>query len=188
MDAPTKLLKKGDGLLIVDVQRDFCPGGRLAIEEGDEVVRLLNDWIEAAKGKIPVYASRDWHPKGHPSFQEKGGPWPEHCIQDTEGAFFHASLRLPEDVVVISKGTRFDHDQYSAFSETGFAQRLKEDGVNRIWMGGLALDVCVRATALEGAKQGFDVHVILPATKAVDQAGKGKTLAELRQAGVKLEE
>ena len=116
MAIPRELLKPGDGLLIVDVQKDFCPGGALPIAEGDRVVPILNRWLRAARERgIPVYASRDWHPRRHASFREQGGPWPPHCIQGSEGARFHPKLELPEDAVAIAKGVRLDHDQYSAF-------------------------------------------------------------------------
>lgn len=185
---PTQFLKSGDGVLIVDVQRDFCPGGLLALKGGDDVIPVLNQWIAAAVEKqVPVYVSRDWHPREHPSFQEQDGVWPVHCVQDTEGAQFHPDLKLPKETIVISKGTRFDHDQYSAFSETGFAEKLKQDRVRRLWVGGLALDVCVKATSLEARKAGFEVHLLLDATRPVDASAKDKVLSELKDAGVHLE-
>jgi nicotinamidase/pyrazinamidase len=180
----------GDGLLIVDVQNDFCPGGALAVPQGDAVVPVLNRWIEAArKAEVPVYASRDWHPPDHVSFSERGGPWPPHCIQDTAGAAFHPDLQLPEETVVISKGQEPDRDQYSAFDDTGLAQRLRDDGVQRIWVGGLAQDVCVRATVIDGARAGFHVHLIRPATRPVEaQAGDGdRALEDMQDAGAIIE-
>src|SRR5690606_2098089 len=96
-DHLTEFLKTGDGLLIVDVQKDFCPGGALPVEKGDQVVPVINHWIAAAAARnVPVYASRDWHPLGHISFKERGGPWPPHCIQDSDGAKFHPDLALPD--------------------------------------------------------------------------------------------
>jgi len=180
----------GDGLLIVDVQNDFCPGGALAVADGDAVVPVLNRWIEAArKAEVPVYASRDWHPPNHISFAERGGPWPPHCIQDTAGAAFHPDLRLPDDAVVISKGQNPDRDQYSAFDDTGLGQRLREDGVQRVWVGGLAQDVCVRATVMEGAREGFHVHLIRPATRPVEvHGGDGdRALEDMQEAGAIIE-
>lgn len=180
----------GDGLLIVDVQNDFCPGGALAVADGDAVVPVLNRWIEAArKAEVPVYASRDWHPPNHISFTEQGGPWPPHCIQDTAGAAFHPDLRLPDDAVVISKGQDPERDQYSAFDDTGLGQRLRDDGVQRVWVGGLAQDVCVRATVMEGAREGFHVHLIRPATRPVEaQAGDGdRALEDMQDAGAIIE-
>ena len=134
------IFQNGDALLIVDVQKDFCPGGALAIEKGDRVIPVLNYWIQQARrSNVPVYASRDWHPQGHISFKSQGGLWPPHCIQDSEGAEFHPELHLPGDTVKITKGVRFDQDQNSAFDQTGLAERLSHDGVQRLFVGGLAL-------------------------------------------------
>ena len=114
-------LQPGDALIVVDVQRDFCEGGALAIREGDTVVPVLNRWMSAAEASgVRVYASRDWHPRRHPSFVELGGPWPVHCVQDTPGAAFHADLALPSSAIVVTKGTRFDRDQNSASIRTCF--------------------------------------------------------------------
>ena len=146
MTASPNELRSGDALIIVDVQNDFCPGGALPIERGDEVVPVLNDWIAAAQaGDLPIYASRDYHPRGHMSFDESGGPWPLHCIQDSDGARFHPDLNLPADAVVVTKGVRLDQDQNSAFDQTGLAADLKKQGVERVFVGGLAEDVCVLA-------------------------------------------
>lgn len=176
-----------DALLVVDVQLDFCPGGALPIEHGDEVVSVLNEWVEAAAGAgAPVYFSRDWHPRTHLSFREQGGEWPPHCIQDTDGASFHPDLVVPGDAVVVTKGTRFDQDQYSAFDQTGLAVELKRRGVKRLWIGGLALDVCVRATALDAEKEGFGVSLILGATRPVTPEGGTNAVEEMRRSGIRI--
>ena len=189
MTEPKDALQPGDALLLVDVQIDFCPGGNLPVAEGDQVVPVLNRWLAAAREKgIPVYASRDWHPSGHMSFAARGGQWPDHCLQDSPGAAFHPELALPDDTVVISKGVRFDKDQYSAFDETGLAERLRQDGVTRVWVGGLALDVCVEATALGGREAGFDVRLIPEASKAITAEGADRAVAAMREAGVTIEE
>jgi nicotinamidase/pyrazinamidase len=181
-------MSDGDALLVIDVQNDFCPPGALPIAEGDRVVPVLNRWLRAARQLgIPVYASRDWHPRGHVSFVEAGGKWPAHCIQDTEGAAFHADLELPDDVVLVAKGVRFDRDQYSAFSETGLEQRLRSDGVRRLWVGGLALDVCVRATVLDALRVGLEVRVLVDATRPVTAEGGRSALVEMESAGAILE-
>jgi nicotinamidase/pyrazinamidase len=183
-------LKKGDALLIVDVQNDFCPGGDLAVANGDDVVRVLNEWIEAAtKVGVPIYASRDWHPAGHVSFVDRGGPWPPHCVQNTPGAAFHPDLRLPPNAVIIIKGDNSDVDAYSAFDKTDLGRRLHDAGIQRLWVGGLATDYCVRASVLDGLGEGLDVHVIVPAVRAVDvQPGDGtRALAEMESAGATLE-
>src|SRR6476646_1418873 len=105
----SKGMEQGDALLVVDVQNDFCPGGALAVNEGDRVVPVLNHWIKKAqKNNIPIFATRDWHPDGHVSFHERGGPWPPHCVQDTAGAAFHPGLNLPSDVEIVSKGYEQD--------------------------------------------------------------------------------
>lgn len=177
-------LQEGDGLLLVDVQNDFCPGGALPIEEGDKVIPVLNQWIEAAQAKgIPIYASRDWHPVQHMSFEGYGGKWPPHCIQDADGAAFHPKLKLPDKVVKITKGVRFDQDQNSAFDQTGLAEQLTREGVRHLWIGGLAIDVCVLATVLDARRLGFDVHVILEATRPVTPEGGVEAIRVMRKAG-----
>ena len=189
MTKPKDALQPGDALLLVDVQIDFCPGGNLPVAEGDKVVPVLNRWLAAAREKgIPVYASRDWHPSGHMSFAARGGQWPDHCLQDSAGAAFHPDLALPDDTVVISKGVRFDKDQYSAFDETGLAERLHQDGVTRVWVGGLALDVCVEATALGGREAGFDVRLIPEASKAITADGAARAIAAMCEAGVTIQD
>lgn len=184
MTDPRQTLKHGDALIVVDVQNDFCPGGALAVPEGDAVIPLLNDWIAAAADKgVPVYASRDWHPKNHVSFQAQGGPWPPHCVQDTAGAGYHPDLRLPDDAVKVTKGVRFDHDQNSVFDETGLDAQLRREGIKRLWVGGLAQDVCVRATVLDARKAGFEVNVILEATRPITDEGGAEARREMSEAG-----
>jgi nicotinamidase/pyrazinamidase len=181
----TDEMKPGDALIVVDVQNDFCPGGALPIEHGDAVVPVLNRWIaRAVANGVPVYASRDWHPAGHVSFSERGGPWPPHCLQDSEGARFHPDLALPDSVVKVTKGVRFDQDQNSAFDQTGLAARLRREGIKRLWIGGLAEDVCVLATALDARKEGFDVILIENATRPVTVQGGEKARRMMRDAGV----
>jgi nicotinamidase/pyrazinamidase len=177
-----------DALIIVDVQPDFCPGGALPILGGDDVVPVLNKWIDrAVDGGALIIASRDWHPATHMSFRDEGGPWPPHCLQDTPGAAFHPDLRLPSSVWKVTKGTRFDRDQYSAFDETGLAEALRARGIRRLWIGGLALDVCVKATALDALGAGFETHLIRSATRPVTPEGGVQALEALRAAGVQLE-
>lgn len=177
----------GDALLIVDMQNDFCPGGALPIEQGDEVVPVLNRWIEAAQQQdIPVIATRDWHPVDHCSFEHRGGPWPVHCVQDTPGAAFHPELALPQNAIRVSKGTRFDQDAYSAFENTGLAGELRRRGIKRLWTGGLAQDVCVLDTVLAGAAEGFDMRVIRNAMRPVTTRGGIEAERKMREAGAEL--
>jgi nicotinamidase/pyrazinamidase len=187
MQNQLSLLQKGDALLIIDVQQDFCPGGALAIEGADQIIPSLNQWIQQAQRMgVTVYASRDWHPENHISFKQQGGSWPRHCLQDTSGAEFHPDLRLPDDVVKITKGDRFDQDQHSVFDATGLGERLKHDGVRRLFIGGLALDVCVLASVLDARKAGFDVQLIEDATRAVDANGRRQALSEIKNAGAEI--
>lgn len=177
-------LRHGDALIVVDVQRDFCEGGALAIPEGDAVVPVLNRWMAAAAASgVPVYASRDWHPLRHPSFVELGGPWPVHCVQDTPGAAFHRDLSLPESAIVVTKGTRFDKDQNSAFDGTGLEAELHRREIRRLWVGGLAQDVCVCATVLDARRHGFETVVISEATMPVTREGFARAAQQMREAG-----
>ncbi len=185
MSQPKTLLKDHHGLLIVDVQNDFFPGWELPVEGADSIVAVLNKWIGAAQAReIPIYSSRDWHPIRHLSFKDQGGLWPVHCLQDSPGAWFHPGLNLPEDTVKITKGVRFDQDQNSAFDQTGFAEQLSRDAVTHLWVGGLALDVCVLATVLDSRREGLEVNLIREATKPVDAKEGEKALQKMREAGV----
>lgn len=176
--------QQGDLLLIVDMQKDFCPGGALPIPAGDSIVPRINQWTDAAQqADIPIYFSRDWHPRCHISFREQGGLWPAHCVQDTPGADFHPQLKIPEYAVVVTKGTRFDQDQNSAFDQTGLATWLKDSGIQRLFIAGLAQDVCVQATVLDALQQGFSVGLIEDATLPVTAEGGQASLKKMYAAG-----
>ena len=176
----------GDALLVVDVQRDFLPGGSLAVPRGDEVVPVLNRCIAHAKARgMPVIASRDWHPPRHCSFREQGGPWPPHCIAGTAGADFAAALALPADVIIVNKATDPAPDAYSAFAGTDLAARLRALGAGRLAVGGLATEYCVLNTVRDALAEGLEVAVLTDAIRAVDVVpGDGeRALAEMRRAG-----
>jgi nicotinamidase/pyrazinamidase len=174
----------GDALLIVDVQNDFCPGGALPIGNGDQVVPVINRWIaDFTELRLPVYASRDWHPNDHLSFTPGGGKWPPHCIQDTPGAAFHPDLRLPPSAVIITKGVRFDQDQYSAFDQTGLESHLRRKGIVRVFVAGIALDVCVLATVMDALRAGLKVLLILEGTRPVTASGGSEALARMQADG-----
>ena len=184
-------LRPGDALIVVDVQNDFCPGGAVPVPEGNQVVGVLNNWIGRAEGTgVPVVMTRDWHPPDHCSFREQGGIWPAHCVQNTPGAAYHPDLERPGNAIVLDKGMTAARDAYSGFSESGLADELRARGVRRLWVGGLALDYCVKATVLDGVKEGFEVHVIRAATRAVDaKPGDGaRALDEMRVAGARIED
>jgi len=163
-----------DALLIDDVQNDFCPGGALAVTDGDRVVPALNRYIERfQKSRLPIFATRDWHPEKTRHFKAYGGLWPPHCIQGTKGAEFRADLRLPPNAVVVSAGMAADEEGYSGFDGrdekgTALAELLRAQGVGRLFVGGLATDYCVKHTVLDGLKQGFRVVLLEDATRAVN--------------------
>jgi len=162
-----------DALIIVDVQNDFCPGGALAVAGGDEVVPALNPVIERFAGAgLPIIATRDWHPEKTSHFKTHGGPWPVHCVQGTRGAEFHGDLKLG-NAVVLSKGMTADEDSYSGFqatdpSGTRLATLLRHQGVERILVGGLATDYCVKHTVLDGLREGFKVVLLGDSIRAVN--------------------
>ena len=181
-------IKPDDALIVVDVQNDFCPGGALPVTDGDTVVPILNRWIRAARqAGAKVVASRDWHTVDHCSFKSRGGPWPEHCVQGTRGADFHPDLDVSADVVLVSKGTAFDQDAYSAFDGTGLAVFLRNKGVKRLWIGGLAEDVCVLETVRDAVKHGFETHVLIDATRPVLPNKARDVEEEMRRLGAIVE-
>jgi len=185
IDTPSACLRDTDALLIVDVQNDFCAGGTLEVPDGDAVVPILNAWIRAAREKgVPVIASRDWHPEGHTSFRSEGGDWPPHCIRGTPGAEFHPDLAISNETDVVSKGEPTDRDEFSPFRSADLAVQLRNIGVERLWIGGLALDVCVRESAIDAAEAGLDPYVILPATRAVQPDAAPGVVEELASRGV----
>lgn len=173
-------------LLVTDVQRDFLPGGSLAVPHGEDVVPVLNRYIAAARRHgVPVFACRDWHPQRHCSFRDQGGPWPAHCVAGSPGAEFAPGLALPGDVVLISKATAESPDAYSAFSGTDFAERLRRIGVKRLLVGGLTTDYCVLNTVRDALAEGFEVRLLTDAIRAVNvKAGDGERAErEMREAG-----
>jgi nicotinamidase/pyrazinamidase len=164
----------GDGLLVVDPQNDFCPGGSLGVAHGDAVMPVLNEWSAAAeRAKIPIFVSRDWHPARTTHFKEYGGVWPPHCVMDTPGAEFHPDLKLPRNVTVVSKGMGETEDAYSAFqarddSGAPLGALLARRGVRHLYIGGLATDYCVRSSALDALQAGLRVTLIPDAVQAVN--------------------
>ena len=148
-------------LIVVDVQRDFCPGGALPVKGGDRIVEPVNELISAfEKEGSPVFFTRDWHPADHISFRSRGGPWPPHCVESTPGVGFHPSLHIPDDATVISKGTRKNAEAYSGFQGTSLAEQLRARGVIDVYVSGLATDYCVKNTVLDGISNGFNVELV----------------------------
>lgn len=180
--------RPGDALVVTDLQYDFLPGGRLAVARGDEIVPLLERAVRVAEAaRIPVVATRDWHPPNHCSFQAQGGPWPEHCVQGTRGAELTDALHLPSSTLVVSKATHQDREAYSAFEGTELANLLSALGVRRILIGGLTTEYCVRSTVEDARKLGLDVVVLADAVRSIDLVpGDGeRALADMLARGAR---
>jgi nicotinamidase/pyrazinamidase len=179
-------LGKQDGLLIVDVQKDFLPGGSLAVRNGEKIIPALNKYLcLAASVGMAVIATRDWHPQGHSSFNAQGGPWPEHCIAGSPGAQFPEDLKLPNSVKVFSKGQAIGQDAYSGFDGTDLENFLRSIGILRLLIGGLATDYCVFHTVKDAISNGFRVLLLEDAIRAVDvKPGDGqKRMMEMADLG-----
>lgn len=176
-----------DALIVVDVQVDFCPGGSLAVPDGDEIIPVVNRLVRLfeEKGGLVVF-SRDWHPQHHKSFKEEGGVWPPHCVQNTKGAEFHPDLFLPDSAVVVSKATDLSREAYSAFDGTGLSETLRAAGTKRVFVCGLATDFCVKSTAMDDKKLGYDTYVILDASRGINEESVQKSLEEMKETGIKV--
>ena len=176
-------IRPDDALIVVDVQHDFLPGGALGVAEGERIFEPIE---ELAPRFARVYATRDWHPADHSSYAEQGGPWPVHCVAGTHGAAFDPRLDLENVDVVVDKGVDRETDGYSGFAATSLESDLREHGVKRVFVCGLATDYCVKATALDARAAGFAVVVIEDASAAVnvDPADEERALKALRDAGV----
>lgn len=167
-------MKAKKALLVVDIQNDFCPGGALGVAEGDKIIPGLNRYIEIfSERALPVFITRDLHPENTRHFKKFGGVWPEHCVEGTEGAEFHPDLKVPPGAVIISKGMDPREDSYSAFQGadpggTGLSERLKDYGVDEIFVGGIATDFCVKYTALDALRAGLKVNILMDAIKGVN--------------------
>jgi len=156
-------------LIVVDIQRDFCPGGALPVTDGDKIIPAVNKLVGAfEKAGLPIFFTRDWHPSNHVSFKANGGPWPPHCVRNTPGASFHPSLAVADGAVVIDKGTLQSEDAYSGFQGTDLARKLHNIGVKRIYVAGLATDYCVKNTVLDGAAHGFETYVLTDCARGVN--------------------
>lgn len=162
-------LSESDALIIVDVQNDFCPGGSLAVEGGDEVATTLSSIATHFRiNGARVFATQDWHPENHSSFAEQGGPWPPHCVQGSAGAEFHENLQLPIGTLIVRKGSNPEVDAYSGFLDSNLEDQLRRTDIKRLFVGGLATDYCVLNTVLDARSLGFDVLVIEDAIGAVN--------------------
>jgi nicotinamidase/pyrazinamidase len=181
--------EKKKALIVVDVQNDFCPGGSLAVANGDDVVaplnRLIGEFLDRGE---PVFETRDWHPAKAKHFAAYGGVWPVHCVQNTPGAEFHADLSNDPRITIISKGIDEAADGYSGFDGTNLSQILRDRGVEEVWVGGLATDYCVKHTVLDALREGFEVKALADAMRAVNiNPGDGaQAFEEMRNAGAEI--
>jgi nicotinamidase/pyrazinamidase len=179
---------EGAALVVVDVQYDFCPGGALAVADGDAVVPVINRLVP---GFAVVATTQDWHPPNHCSFADEprfvDKSWPRHCVAETPGAALHARLELPDVRVTVRKGTDPEVEAYSGFQDTGLEQALRDREVSKIYVCGLATDYCVKATALDAAAAGFETFLVLDACRGVDvpEGSVENAVEEMREAGVK---
>jgi len=174
-----------DALLIIDFQNDFCPGGALAVEGGDEIAEPIG---RLAPHFDNLFATRDWHPPDHASFETEGGPWPVHCVQGTPGAELHASISDLDLEAIVDVGRERDDQGYSGFEKSKLAELLRERGVERVAVCGLATDYCVRASTIDATREGFDVTLVEDAVRAVEvEPGDGlRAIEEMNQAGAKV--
>ncbi len=170
-------------LMVIDVQNDFCPGGALPVPEGDRVVPVINALMDRFD---VVVATRDWHPPQTVHFEK----WPVHCVRDTHGAAFHPDLQVEKVDRIVSKGTGNRDDGYSAFEtdELDLAGWLREQGVDEVYVAGLATEYCVKASALDAARHGFSTFVITDAVRGIDvQPGDiRKAIEEMEAAGIRM--
>ena len=187
-------MKLKKALLVVDVQNDFTPRGALGVPQGDRIIPVLNKYIKLFSGKnLPVFASRDWHPKKTTHFKKFGGVWPVHCLQDSAGAAFHPTLRLPQEAILLYKGMDPAKDSYSAFqaedsSGKDLLNLLRYMGIEEIYVAGLATDYCVKFSSIDAIKHGLKVNVLADAIKGVNLLPEDSrnAIKEMASWGVKL--
>lgn len=175
-----------EALLIIDFQNDFVPGGALPVADGDAIAPRVNELLDSGRFDL-VVATRDWHPANHASFVEQGGPWPPHCVQGSQGAELHASLDRSRIDHIVDVGAGVDDEGYSGFEKSNLAQLLRDARIDAVTVVGLATDYCVRATALDALREGFEVTVDRAGVRGIDvQPGDSeRALEEIEAAGGK---
>jgi nicotinamidase/pyrazinamidase len=171
-------------LLIVDMQNDFMPTGTLPVPDSDKIIAVVNKYIDVfVSNKLPIFATRDWHPPNHVSFKQRGGVWPMHCVKDTMGAEFSSELRMPRSTTVISKGYEYDKEAYSGFEGTELAKKLEHSDIKCLLVCGVATDYCVKNTVLDALNRGLDVVVLKDAVKGMKNGDEA--MKEMREKGAK---
>mgnify|MGYP000678043633 CR=1 FL=1 len=173
-----------DALIIVDMQNDFMPQGALPVPEGDIIIPTINRYQEVfqSNGAL-IVLTRDWHPPNHISFKSRGGPWPPHCVQGTEGAKFHPDLKVPNEAIIISKATDPDKEAYSGFDGTELNSILTSKGIRRVFICGVATEYCVKETALDALKLRYSVFILRDAIKGISKDESKKALELLLDEG-----
>ena len=173
-----------DALIIVDMQNDFMPQGALPVPEGDIIMPTINRYQEVfqSNGAL-IVLTRDWHPPNHISFKSRGGPWPPHCVQGTEGAKFHPDLKVPNEAIIISKATDPDKEAYSGFDGTELNSILTSKGIRRVFICGVATEYCVKETALDALKLRYSVFILRDAIKGISKDESKKALELLLDEG-----
>jgi nicotinamidase/pyrazinamidase len=173
-----------EALLIIDFQNDFCPGGALAVDGGDEIAAPIRQLADSGRFDV-IAATRDWHPSDHASFETEGGPWPVHCVQGTPGAELHPAMAQVDVDAIVDVGREREDEGYSGFEKSDLAEILRSRGVDRVFVCGLATDYCVRASTIDACREGFDTTLVEDAVRAVDvEPGDGeRAIEEMRAAG-----
>jgi nicotinamidase/pyrazinamidase len=195
-------------LIVVDIQQDFCPGGNLAVKDGDKIVPIINELTQSKLFDLVIF-TKDWHPNNHKSFASQHNEknlfevislngieqvlWPDHCIQNTDGAEFHKDINLNiNNFYIFKKGMNSEVDSYSGFFEndhktsTGLSEFLKERKIKTVYVCGLALDFCCKYTAIDSVSQGFSTYVIMDGTKSISEEGKKSTITKFIENDIKL--
>ncbi len=178
---------KIDSLIIVDMQNDFMPGGALPIENALSIIPKINKYIDIfSRSGALIVATRDWHPPNHISFKTSGGPWPPHCIQNTKGAEFVSDMKLPRNTIIISKAVHPEKEAYSGFDGTELDSVLRSYNIRRVFIAGVATDYCVKATAVDAFKHGYETFVLSDGIRGVDipKGSIEKAIRELLELGV----
>ncbi len=162
-------LTSGDALAIIDMQNDFLPGGSLAVPMGDTIIPVINRYLRLFHDHgLPVFATRDWHPSDHCSFQQQGGQWPAHCIATTSGAAFHPDIEFPINTQIISKATTREKDAYSGFTDTQLNALLQTSGIRRLFVAGVATEYCVFNTVKDALQAHYAAYILEDAVRAIN--------------------
>ncbi len=173
-----------DALIVVDMQNDFMPWGRLPVPGADRIIPEINNYCRLFSSRgLPVFATRDWHPENHVSFDINGGRWPVHCVQWSGGADFAEGLELPPDTFIINKGDRPELEAYSGFQGTVLNDLLKERGVKRVFICGVAAEFCVKHTCLGALNLGYTVFVLRDGIKGLSSESEEEAVGELLRSG-----